>query len=319
MMKSLITGITGFVGSHLAEYLLEQKGEVFGIHRWRSPVDNIADISSKLNLFECDLRDLSSILKVITEVKPDFIYHLAAQSYVPASFAEPKETTEINMIGTLNLLEAVRLAKIDPAVHICSTSDVYGEVKANEIPIKETNELRPVSPYAVSKAAADLMARAYFVSFGIKTIRTRAFNITGPRRGEVFAESSFAKQIAEIEKGKRGPTILVGNLDSVRTYADVRDIVQAYHLVLKRGEAGDVYNIAGDATVTIGKVLNILIGLSKAKSKIKIRVDKALLRPADSISRIPDDSKFRKLTGWKPKITIEKSLGDLLNWWRGIV
>lgn len=315
----LITGITGFVGSHLARFLLGKHIRVAGIYRWRSPKENIEDIKSKINLLECDLRDLSSIIKVLKKVRPTHIYHLAAQSYVPASFAEPKETIESNIIGTLNLLEGIRHLDIDPMVHICSSSDVYGEIKKGEIPIKETNILRPLSPYAVSKAAEDLLGYQFFKSFGTRAVITRAFNITGPGRGEVFAESSFAKQIAEIEKGARKPIIYVGNLNSVRTYADVRDIARAYHLVLEKGVAGEIYNIAGDATMTIKKVLRLLLRLSPIGRKIKIVVDPKLLRPADSVSKLPDDSKFRKLTGWKPEITIEQSLEDLLNWWRGRV
>ena len=315
-MSSLITGITGFVGSHLARLLLEKKQDVFGIYRWRSPLENLDGLGNKIKLYECDLRDLSSIIKVLKTVRPRYIYHLAAQSYVPASFAEPKETMEVNIIGTLNILEAVRHVSIDPFIQICSSSDVYGEVRKNEVPIKETNLLRPLSPYAVSKAAEDLLGYQYFKSFGIKTIITRAFNITGPARGEVFAESSFAKQIVEIEKEKRKPIIYVGNLNSVRTYADVRDIARAYYLTLTRGIPGEIYNIAGDSTLTIKKVLQILLKLSPVATKIKIEVDPKLLRPADSVSKLPDDNKFRRLIGWKPQITIEQSLEDLLNWWR---
>ena len=315
-MKSLITGITGFVGSHLAKLLLSKNNHVFGIYRWRSPLYNLEGIQSKVKLHECDLRDLSSIIKVLKLVRPKYIYHLAAQSYVPASFAEPKETMETNIIGTLNILEAVRHVGIDPVIQICSSSDVYGEIKKNEVPIRETNVLRPLSPYAVSKAAEDMLGYQYFKSYGLKTIITRAFNITGPGRGEVFAESSFAKQIVEIEKNMKPAVIFVGNLDSVRTYADVRDIARAYWLVLSKGKPGEIYNIAGDSTVTIKKVLDSLLSLSPVGSKIKIKVDKKLLRPSDSISKIPNDRKFRKMTGWRPEFTLEQSLSDLLDWWR---
>src|SRR3989344_8277676 len=318
-MRSLITGITGFVGSHLAELLSKKREKVTGIIRWRSSLENIEDFKDKLELLECDLKDLSSIATVIKKTKPDYIYHLAAQSYVPASFTNPKETVEDNLIGTLNLLEAVRLLEQKPIIHICSTSDVYGEIKNDEIPIKESSPLRPVSPYAISKAAADMMAHGYFLSYGIRTIRTRAFNITGPRRGEVFAESSFAKQIVEIEKGLKKPEIIVGNLKSVRTFADVRDIVRAYWLVLRRGKPGEVYNIAGDVTIPIGKILDILISLSHMASEIKVKTEPSLFRPVDSVSRVPSDNKFRKLTGWKPQVPLSKTLEDLLNYWRGLV
>lgn len=318
-MRSLITGVTGFVGSHLAELLIKKGEKVIGITRWRSSLKNIEEFKDKLELLECDLKDLSSVVSVLKKVKPDYIYHLAAQSYVPASFANPKETVEDNIIGTLNILEAIRILAQKPIIHICSTSDVYGEIKNNEIPISEDNPLRPVSPYAISKAAADLMARGYFLSYGINTIRTRAFNITGPRRGEVFAESSFAKQIAEIEKGLRKPGIKVGNLKSVRTFADVRDIARAYWLVVRRGKPGEVYNIAGDATISIKKILDILISSSSMARKIKVKIDPALFRLVDSMSKIPNDSKFRKISGWEPQIPIQKSLEDLLNFWRARV
>lgn len=318
-MKSLVTGITGFVGSHLAEYLLAKHHEVYGLVRWRSPKGNLKEIIGNIKLHEADLRDLSSLLETIGGIKPDYIFHLAAQSYVPASFASPRETFEVNAVGTLNLLEAVRILNLTTRIQICSTADVYGNVRKNEVPISETNPLRPVSPYAVSKVACELIALQYFQSFGIKTIITRAFNHTGPGRGDVFAESSFAKQIAEIENGKRSPTILVGNLKSVRTYADVRDIVEAYYLALVKGKPGEIYNIAGDATLTMEKVLKQLISLSTAKKSIKIKIDKSRFRPADAVSKTPNDKKFRKITGWKPTIPLEQTLADLLDYWRARV
>lgn len=318
-MRSFITGVTGFVGSHLAEYLLVQEEKVYGLYRWRSPKDNIKFFEKKLTLCDADLRDLSSLIKVLGAIRPQHIYHLAAQSYVPASFTSPKDTFETNTLGTLNLLESIRILKLNPLVHICSTADVYGDVKRDEIPIVESNQIRPVSPYAVSKAACELLAKQYFQSYGIKVIITRAFNHTGPRRSEVFAESSFAKQIAQIEKGILSPTIYVGNLKSVRTYADVRDIVKAYYLLLEKGNVGEVYNIAGDATIQIEKLLKILILMSTAKSKIKIKVDRSRLRLAEAVSKIPNDKKFRRISGWKPRFKFDRTLGDLLDYWRSRV
>ncbi|MCF7669555.1 MAG: GDP-mannose 4,6-dehydratase [Verrucomicrobia bacterium] len=317
-MKSLITGITGFVGSHLAEFLLEKGEEVYGNCRWRSPMENIERIKDKINLEQCELLDPVSARELIAKVKPDVIYHLAAQSYVPASFNEPNVTIETNVIGTLNLLEAVRQEKIDPIFHVCSSSEVYGQVKEDEIPITEDNRFRPASPYAVSKVGEDMIGLQYYLSYGIKTIRTRMFTHTGPRRGQVFVVSAFAKQIAEIEKGIREPVIRVGNLDSVRTFADVRDTVRAYYLLTKHCKPGEVYNIGGERTMTIGEMLNMLISMAdeNIKDKIKVEVDEKLLRPSDVTLQIPSFEKFKNETGWKSEIPFEKTLKDTLDYWR---
>lgn len=315
--KVLITGITGFVGSHLAEYILSLKDkniEIYGIRRWRSPVDNIESIMDKIDLSYCELLDSKSVLDMITKIKPDIIFHLAAQSFVSSSFNAPVNTVETNACGTINLLEAIRYAKIDPVVHICSSSEVYGQVKADEVPINENQPFRPASPYAVSKVAEDMIAFQYFLSYGIKTIRTRMFTHTGPRRGEVFASSSFAKQIARIEKGLQEPIIHVGNLKSIRTFADVRDTVRAYWLLVNKCPAGEVYNIGGERSLTVGEMLDILLTMTNKKPKIKVEAH--LLRPSDVTLQVPDSSKFKKETGWKPKIPLEKTLKDLLNYWR---
>jgi len=228
-MKVLITGITGMVGSHLAEYVLADHPsiDVHGLVRWRSPRDNIKDVLPNITLHLAELRDLNSLVQLLRNVKPDWIFHLASQSYVTSSFDAPADTIATNTIGTVNLLDAVRIAEIDPKIHICSSSEVYGQVTEAEIPIREDNQFRPASPYAVSKVGEDMVALQYFLSYGMKTVRTRMFTHTGPRRGDVFAESSFARQIAEIEAGVRPNPMKVGNLDSVRTFADVRDAVRA--------------------------------------------------------------------------------------------
>ena len=226
-------------------------------------------------------------------VKPDKIFHLAAQSYVQDSFSITSETLRTNVIGTTNLLDAVKINKLDPLIHICSSSEVYGQVLESEIPIKENNPLRPASPYAVSKVGEDFVALQYFLSYGLRTIRTRMFTHTGPRRGSVFAESAFAKQIAEIEAGIHPSGIVkVGNLDSVRTFSDVRDAVRAYWLLLEKCKPGDVYNIGGTETMTVGQMLEILKSFSKID--IKHKVDAKLLRPSDVTLQIPDCSKFLK-------------------------
>lgn len=315
-MRVLITGITGMVGSHLADYILaEHPGvEVHGMLRWRSPLDNIQHLQGKVSLHYGDLRDLMSLAAIMKTVKPERIFHLAAQSYVPSSFTAPADTLTTNVVGTNNLLDAVRLAGIDPLIHICSSSEVYGQVLENEVPIRETNPLRPASPYAVSKVGEDMVAMQYFLSYGLKTIRSRMFTHTGPRRGAVFAESSFARQIAEIEGGLRPNPVMVGNLDSVRTLSDVRDAVRAYWLLLDKGTPGEVYNIGGEKVFTVGQILETL--KSMARTPIHHEVDPARLRPSDVTLQIPDIGKFRQATGWSPRISPEQTLGDLLDYHR---
>ncbi len=319
--KVLITGIGGFVGSHLAEYVLKNYPDikVLGLTRWWEPRENINHILDKITLCYADLVDLASLEKVLEEQRPDVIFHLAAQSYVDFSFLAPATTLETNVIGTCNLLEAIKRLKLssgyDPVVHICSSSEVYGQVKEDEVPIKENNPFRPASPYAVSKVAEDMLGLQYWLSWKVKTIRTRMFTHTGKRRGEVFSESNFAKQIAAIEAGLQPKIVKVGNLNSVRTFADVRDAVHAYWLLVTRCSAGEVYNIGGNRTMTVGEMLNTLISLSTVKD-IKVEVDPARLRPSDVTLQIPCNDKFVVATGWSPEIPFEKTMEDLLNYWR---
>lgn len=316
-MRILITGITGMVGSHLAEYVLrEHPGvEVHGLTRWRSPLDHIRGIVHRVRLHDAELRDLHSMVRLLETVRPDRIFHLAAQSYVSTSFVAPADTLHTNVIGTTNLLDAVRMTGLDPKIHICSSSEVYGQVLESEVPITESNEFRPASPYAVSKTGEDMIAQQYFLSYGIQTIRTRMFTHTGPRRGDVFAESAFAKQIAEIEAGVREGPMKVGNLDSVRTFADVRDAVRAYWLLLEKCPGGEVYNIGGNRTMLVGEMLDLLKGMSSAE--IEHVVDPALVRPSDVTLQIPDIRKFQAATGWEPEIPLETTLADLLDYQRG--
>lgn len=315
MEKVLITGITGFVGSHLADFLLERKDvRVYGIIRWRSKTENIDHIKARLKLYECDIRDASSVRKVIAAVKPDIIFHLSAQSFVPASWNAPAETLITNILGELNIFEACRQLGINPYIQIAGSSEEYGMVYKNELPVKETNPLRPLSPYGVSKVGQDLLGYQYFMSYKMNIIRTRGFNHTGPRRGEVFAESNFAKQIALIEKGMQEPIIYVGNLEARRDYTDVRDMVRAYWLAVKKCKPGEVYNICSRKAYSIGAVLDILLSYSNAK--VKIKRDPARMRPSDVPVLIGDNAKFVKCTGWRPNITFQRTLKDLLQYWR---
>jgi GDPmannose 4,6-dehydratase/GDP-4-dehydro-6-deoxy-D-mannose reductase len=315
-VRILITGITGMVGSHLADYVLRHHPgvEVHGLVRWRSPLANLRAVQDRVRLHEGELRDLASLVRLLDAVRPERVFHLAAQSYVTASFAAPADTLHTNVIGTTNLLDAIRILGLDPLVHICSSSEVYGQVNPDEVPIRESNPFRPASPYAVSKVGEDMVAQQYFLSYGVRTIRTRMFTHTGPRRGDVFAESAFAKQIAEIEAGVRPNPVKVGNLDSVRTFADVRDAVRAYWLLLEKCPAGEVYNIGGERTMTCGAMLEILKGM--AGCRIEHAVDPALIRPSDVTLQIPDTTKFRAATGWAPEIPLETTLRDLLAWHR---
>jgi GDP-mannose 4,6-dehydratase len=316
-MRVLITGITGFVGSHLADYILlnnHKDVKIYGLVRWRSPLDNVKHILDNINFKHGDLSDQGSLIRILRQVEPDYIFHLAAQSYVMTSFDAPIDTLQTNIIGTANLLEAVRISGMDPVIHICSSSEVYGQVNESDVPINENCPFRPASPYAVGKVGEDMIAYQYWRSYEIKTIRTRMFSHEGPRRGEVFVMSNFAKQVAMIENGLQEPIVKVGNLDSIRTFADVRDTVRAYWMLMKC-PPGEVYNIGGDETMSIREMLDKLLALSNVKN-IKVEVDLTRLRPSDVTLQIPDTSKFRKATGWKPTIKFEQTLRDTLNYWR---
>jgi len=312
----LITGITGFAGSHLADYILENHPDVtvYGIVRWRSRMENVEHLRGKIHLIEGDIRDYVSIRSVIEEVKPEIIFHLAAQSFVPTSWKAPQETLTTNIIGQTNIFEAVRELGLNPAIQIAGSSEEYGLVYENEVPIKESNPLRPLSPYAVSKIAQDFLGYQYFKSYGMRIIRTRGFNHTGPRRGEVFVTSNFSKQIALIEKGKQEPVIKVGNLDAIRDFTDVRDMVRGYWFAATRGEPGEVYNICSGKGYRIKEILDMLLSFSKVK--VKVELDPERLRPSDVPVLIGDNTKFREKTGWSPKIPFEKTVKDLLNYWR---
>jgi len=322
--KALITGMTGMVGSHLADFLLENTDwDIHGMQRWRSPLDNLMHLMDRINKKERvfvhygDLNDQGSLMQVMEEVRPDYIFHLAAQSYPLTSFSAPIDTLNTNILGTCRLLESIRLIKIEPVVHVCASSEVFGRVPREKLPINEECSFHPASPYAISKVGTDLVGRFYAEAYEMTVMTTRMFTHTGPRRGDVFAESTFAKQIALIEAGIIPPVVKTGNLDSLRTWADVRDAVRAYYmLVTVNPQKGAYYNIGGTYTCTVRDMLNKLLSFSTCKD-IELITDPARLRPIDADLQVPDTSKFKHHTGWEPEYSFEQTMQDLLNYWRG--
>jgi GDP-mannose 4,6-dehydratase len=322
-IRALITGITGMVGSHLADFLLENtEWEIWGMTRWRSPLDNIEHLLDSINkkyrifLVYGDLNDQMSLVNACKQANPDYVFHLAAQSYPKTSFTSPSDTYNTNILGTSRLLEALRLIDADPVIHVCASSEVFGRVSKDKLPINEECSFHPASPYAISKVGTDLVGRYHAEAYKQKVMTTRMFTHTGPRRGDVFAESTFAKQIAMIENGCIPPVIKVGNLDSLRTFADVRDAVRAYYmLVTVNPIPGEYYNIGGSYVSKVGDMLNTLLDMSYIKD-IKVEVDTDRLRPIDADLQVPDTTKFMKHTGWKPEISFETTMKDLLDYWR---
>ena len=323
-MNVLITGITGMVGSHLVDYLIENTDwDIYGFIRWNDRLDNLEHHFDRINkkdrlfLINGDLNDLPSVVKAVEQSEADYVFHLAAQSYPKTSFNAPLETLQTNILGTANLLEALRdYGEDDVVVHVCASSEIFGRVPSYKLPIDEECSIHPASPYAISKVGTDLLGRYYAEAFGMTVMTTRMFTHTGPRRGDVFSESTFAKQIAMIEAGLQEPTIYVGNLQSLRTYADVRDAVKAYYmLVTENPIGGEYYNIGGEYTCEIGEMLDYLISQSTVKD-IKVEVDEDRLRPIDADLQVPDTTKFREHTGWKPEYTFEQTMNDLLDYWR---
>jgi GDP-4-dehydro-6-deoxy-D-mannose reductase len=311
------------VGSHLADLLFsETDWQIFGMTRWRSPLDNLEHLTSEINLngriklVYGDLSDEISIRKVVCEVKPDYVFHLAAQSFPQTSFTAPIQTFDVNISGTYRLLNAIYEFAPKAKTHICSSSEVFGRVPKEFVPIKEDTPFHPASPYAISKVGTDLVGTFFSQAYGLNIFITRMFTHTGPRRGDVFAESSFAKQIALAEVGVIPAIIKVGNLNSVRTFADVRDAVRAYYLAMITDiPSGSIFNIGGDHTCSVGEMLEFLVSLSTLKD-IKIATDIDRIRPIDADLQIPDVTHFKETTGWKQNISFERSMIDLLEYWR---
>lgn len=322
--RVLITGITGMVGSHLADYLLEQTNwDIVGLCRWRSPMDNLGHLAGRINakdritLLYGDLRDTLSIQAAVATSRPDYVFHLAAQSFPRTSFDAPLDTMDTNIQGTVRVLDALKEHAPKAVIHVCASSEVFGRVRKEMLPIDEECSFHPASPYAISKVGTDLVGRFYAEAYGMTIMTTRMFTHTGPRRGDVFAESTFAKQIAMIERRLIPPVVKVGNLQSLRTVADVRDAVRAYHLLVTVNPVGGAYyNIGGTHSCTVGDILDSLLAFSPRKPEIRIEVDPERLRPIDADLQIPNTAKFEAHTGWKPQIPHEKTLRDLLDYWR---
>lgn len=319
----LITGITGMVGSHLADFLLANTDwDIYGLMRWNEDLSNLDHViprinsSDRIRLVYGDINDLVSLEHAVQEARPDYVFHLAAQSYPKTSFDSPIETLQTNIIGTAKVLEAIRKIVPRAVVHVCASSEVFGRVPKEDLPIHEDVQFHPASPYAISKVGTDLLGRYYAEAYGMCVMTTRMFTHTGPRRGDVFAESSFAKQIALIEAGKSPPVLKTGNLESMRTWADVRDAVRAYYLLVTRNPvSGAYYNIGGAHSCTVGQMLEFLLSQSTVEG-IEVIADPDRMRPIDADLQIPDTAKFREHTGWEPEISFEQTMTDLLGYWR---
>ncbi len=317
-MRALITGIAGFAGSHLAEYLVANTDhEVHGLILPQFGVANLQSILGRLVLHDGDVADYQRVLPLLAECRPDLIFHLAAQSAPSLSLLQPGETLTNNILGQLNILQAAVELGIAPRILVIGSADEYGRVLPEELPVTETNALHPVNPYSVSKIAQDYLGYQYFLSHRLPAVRLRPFNHIGPRQGPGFVVSDFAKQIAEAEAGKRPPEVHVGNLDSKRDFTDVRDMVRAYHLALTMGEPGEVYNVGSGQAHSVGEILERLLAMSTAK--IVVVPDAARLRPSDIPILVCDCAKFRVRTGWAPVIPLERTLSDVLAYWRAQV
>ena len=311
MPKALITGINGFVGTHLNNYLLSKGYEVFGTTK-------PGNEKEKENFFPVDILDYEGIKKVLENISPDHIFHLAALTSPSASFKNPSETVTNNIGGQLNILEAVKeLKMMNSRVLVVSSAEVYGQVSERDLPIDEETPLRPTSPYAVSKIAQDFLGLQYKLSQNVDCVRVRPFNHIGPYQSPTFVIPAFAKQIAEIEKGKQEAIMKVGNLEAKKDFTDVRDMVIAYELLMQTGESGEVYNVGSGKSIQISKVLEILLSMSE--KHIIVEKDPKLMRPIEIPELVCDYSKLHKATGWKPEIPLEEALQDTLDYWRNII
>ena len=312
-MRALVTGAGGFVGKHLCDYLLAHTDWKLLGTVYPHPVQD-GQPEPRLQLRYADLRDREGVRALVDEVQPGYIFHLAAQASVPASFADPWDTLENNIRAELNLLEAVRQSEREVCVLVVGSNEEYGAPEPDELPQTEDSPLRPTNPYAVSKIAQDLLGLQYYLAYKVAVVRVRPFNHTGPGQSPRFVVPAFASQIARIEAGLQEPVIKVGNLDAARDFSDVRDIVRAYHLAVTRGEPGEVYNLASGRAQSIRGLLETLLSYSRAE--IRIEKDPERYRPVDVPVAFGSAEKFRQQTGWEPRIPFEQTLRDVLEYWR---
>jgi GDP-4-dehydro-6-deoxy-D-mannose reductase len=311
-MRVLITGVSGFVGPYLAEHIgkVSPEAEIWGLV-WAADTSAAPPMVRPI---EGDLTDLSSLTAALDRARPDVVFHLAAASSVASSWDNPSHYLQVNAVGTVNLLEAIRTNHSQARVVVSSSAEIYGAVPLAEQPITEHAPLVPLSPYAASKAAQDLLTAQYYHGYGLATVRLRLFHHTGPRRPPQFVASSFARQIARVERGLDPPRLAVGNLEAVRDFTDVRDVARAYWLAATEGVAGDAYNICSGRRTSIRRVLELLIASSGLE--VEIEIDPARLRAADIPCLVGDHSRFSDVTGWQPEIPLVETLADLLQWWR---
>lgn len=311
MARVLITGAGGFAGFHLVGYLKESQ-EIFGFdHKLR----NSSAFPASITYRQIDITDKVAVKAFIRVAQPDYVFHFAALSSVADSWTHPEKTFQVNVLGQLNILTSAAALENKPRLLIACSSQEYGAVSSEEIPVKEDCPLRPDSPYAASKVCQDFLGLQYYLGFNLPVIRSRSFNHAGPGQSAKFVCSDFAKQIAEIEAGRRAPEIVVGNLDAKRDFTDVRDIVRAYWLLATKGAPGEAYNVCSGTAYSAGEILERLLMLTDVK--IKINVDSTKNRPSDIPILVGDNAKIKEEIGWQPEIPFEQTLADLLDWWRG--
>lgn len=318
MKKILITGASGFAGGYLCEYLKKlNQFEIYGTYFSEEEFKR-SSVRDIIHFSKIDLADESGVLKLVSDIRPDYVVHLAAASSPKDSFASPAFTFQVNVNSEINLLEAIRKNNLtDTKILIISSSEVYGYVKPEQLPVSESSELRPATPYAVSKIAQDFLGLQYYLSYKLRCIRVRPFNHIGPRQSAKFVVSDFCKQIAEIEKADKEPIIYVGNLSAKRDFTDVRDVVEGYYMLLDKGVEGEVYNIGSGRSLSAKEILDILVGLST--KKIEVLTDEQKFRPVDIPDIFCDNKKVFELTGWRPKIETKQTLKDTLDYWRNMV
>ena len=313
-MKALITGAGGFVGRHLLEHLrgipdLTLCGTIIAEQERRPELVALCP-----NLYVVDLRDADAVRDMLAEVQPDRVFHLAGQAYVPRSFEDPWETLDNNIHGTLNILQTLHELELTTRILVVGSAEIYGAVRADQLPITESAPFAPSSPYSVSKIAQDMLALQYAVAHGMYTVRVRPFNHIGPGQNNRFAVSNWALQIAEAERGQREPVVYVGNLAAARDFTDVRDVVRAYSELLTYGVPGEVYNVCRGQAYTMQYIMDTLISLSTIPIEVRVTADR--FRAVEIPILVGDSTRLRECTGWQPQIPLEQSLRDVLDEWR---